>query len=507
MARKWFDADKLLYRRQFVLGPRFLTSLPSWKRIRLRDGICISAHPDLDTWQVAREGRSITLLGYILDPNRPDDHDSAILDNLLTDLVDGAGSWMKSLETLGGRWILIVDDGEEVRLLNDPIGTRQVFYTDVSMTKDLWCATQPGIIAEALQLRMDPVAVNEYVESDVFRQWPLYLWPADTSPYREIVHLLPNHFLNLSTGMCSRFWPDGRLGELSLQEAAQISSELLTGLMRSASRRFDLAHLLSAGWDSRLLLAASKDLCRRIDYFTFRLRPTDVATTPKLLSRLGLNGRMVRLPDRMSSEFAELHRRNVTLAHDFWGRCGQALLDSYPRGSVCVTGDAAEITRVRFRLPKGEEKVTARSLARFTSFHAPDQMEKIPFVMRAWEKWLSRLGNTFNVHVLDLFYWEHWGGNFAAMDLAEADMVFESFPPYSCRTLLTTMLSTDEALRDHDDPILYRATINNLWPEVLSVPVNPEPRPDWRSLVRKSEMYQLAKRRLGWIRGARARRG
>jgi hypothetical protein len=35
------------------------------------------------------------------------------------------------------------------------------------------------------------------------------------------------------------------------------------------------------------------------------------------------------------------------------------------------------------------------------------------------------------------------------------------------------MLSVDEKYRDHDEPIHYRMMIRNLWPEVLSEPVNP----------------------------------
>ena len=95
------------------------------------------------------------------------------------------------------------------------------------------------------------------------------------------------------------------------------------------------------------------------------------------------------------------------------------------------------------------------------------------------------MGNTYNIHILDLFYWEHWAGNFAAMSQAEWDIVQEVFTPYNCRRLLTNMLSVDERLRDHDETVFYRELINELWPEVLSEPINPPYRPPMGHRIRQ----------------------
>jgi hypothetical protein len=129
-------------------------------------------------------------------------------------------------------------------------------------------------------------------------------------------------------------------------------------------------------------------------------------------------------------------------------------------------------------------------------------MEDNIFVNRAWEKWLSGLRELYNIHILDLFYWEHWGGNFCAMTQAEWDIVQEVFTPYNCRNLLMKMLSVDEKYRDHDLPIFYRELSNKLWPEVLREPVNPKPqisnnkpiRSFMRYLLKKTHLYDKIKR-------------
>jgi asparagine synthetase B (glutamine-hydrolysing) len=101
---------------------------------------------------------------------------------------------------------LIVDDGRHIRLFHDAVGLRQVFYTDADHASDLWCASQPGMIAERLKLGMDPSASN-FVNSFGQRNRE-YWWPGDSCPYKEIRHLPPNHYLNLETGLRCRYWPN-----------------------------------------------------------------------------------------------------------------------------------------------------------------------------------------------------------------------------------------------------------------------------------------------------------
>lgn len=479
-----YDTATLLYRRQFILGPSYVSTFSSWKTIRVRDTICITAHPQLNTHQSVRYNKSVTLLGYILDPDNAEASDSDIVDRLLDDCLRDGGfeKIVKSTEGMGGRWILIVDDGTLVKLFTDPMGLRQVHYTNTSFSGPMWCATQPGLLAEVLQLGLDDDQRKGYLESYVkdwsqrqrFCGWPC-LWPGDTTPYRQVSHLLPNHYLDLNTRLSHRFWPDKALSEYSLEKAVENGSHILAGLIKSADRRFALAMSFSAGWDSRVLLAASKDTCDRMYFYTYRHGPhsPDTVVPPRLLSRLGLECNLVRYPARMSKEFEAIYNRNVTIPHDYTGRINQALYHQFPANRVGITGNAAEITRARFRLAVGEE-LTARKLARLTYFGSyGDQLEQSAYVVKAWERWLGGLVNIHNVHPLDLFYWEHFGGNFAAMDQSELDIVHETLTPYNCRTFLVKMLSVDEKYRDHDEPIHYRMMIRNLWPEVLSEPVNP----------------------------------
>jgi hypothetical protein len=59
-----YDIRKLLFRRQFILGPFFIESLSDWKRLKIGETIFLTVHPDLGTeaWKLA--GHVAAGVGY-----------------------------------------------------------------------------------------------------------------------------------------------------------------------------------------------------------------------------------------------------------------------------------------------------------------------------------------------------------------------------------------------------------------------------------------------------------
>ena len=472
MKQKKYDqlmTDKFLFRRQFILGPHFIENFTSWKKIKIKDKFCLTVHPDLNTYQCVVKDTSVTLIGYVLDPLEPQSRDDKIIDKL-AEKIAGMDKLSKPFDLtydFGGRWILIVDDGKELRLFNDPMGLRQTFYTNILHTRDLWCASQPGIIAEILNLEIDKAAGNEFINSKAYKTMHEIVWPGDSTPYKEINHLLPNHYIDLNTGSHHRYWPDRKIDDISLEMGVEKTADTIRALIKSASHRYSLAFAMTAGWDSRLLLAASREISHNIFYFTHDRWPNDpdVLVSSRLLGRLGLKHTVVKYPTRMDPRFERIYKRNVTASHDLWGTMAQGLYDhhGYPKNTICIKGNASEIARVRIRFPAGVD-ITAKELAMSSTTNPAYKplMRECSFVVKSWEKWLLNLGDLYNIHLLDLFYWEHFAGNFASMTQAEWDIIQDVFTPYNCRNLLTTMLAVDEKYRDHDDPILYRKMIKHI---------------------------------------------
>jgi len=476
--------ENLPFRNQFVLGPAYVESLPSWQRLKVSGPLCLTAHPALNTLQATRGDTSITLLGYIIDPDNPDHGDEDILNRMILHL-SGCDGFFEQTYKFGGRWVLIVNDGKNVRLFNDAAGLRQVFYTDMSQTGVLWCASQPRIIAGLCGLEMDPDAVD-FIDSYEFRKKLEYRFPAYSSPYREIAHLLPNHYLDLKTGTRHRHWPNGPLKDMSPDDAIEEAASMLTSLLTGISRRFDLAISLTAGLDSRIVLAASRSLRDRISFMTVRQidKPDDhpdVAVASELLSRLALKHDVVRSSLIMEPEFLRVFSNNVPVAHAIYAPDAHAILHYSKQTMAAVTGSVSEIGRCSFRskLSKSDRAlISARDLASLQG------MGESRFADDHFTAWLDQLGDIYNYHILDLFEWEQGHGSWLAMCQLEFDIAWrEIFTPFNCRHLLMTLLAVNDKYRKPPYE-LHEKLIRRLWPELLSVPVNPHS-------LKRNKLYAL----------------
>jgi hypothetical protein len=380
-----------------------------------------------------------------------------------------------------------MDNGQDRWLFNDPCGFRQVFYTQ-GIPQGLWCASQTGILAEVLGLAMDPDAA-EFLRA-YRRREPEYWWPGDSSPYKEVRHLLPNHCLDLKEGVPRRFWPDGPITNRPAAEVAKENAQILQNLIASASNRTELALTVTAGKDTRLLLAACRAVQDQVYYNTWLYWDMswdhrDIQIPSRLLSSLGLPHHVIPCPSRMDGEFRRIYRRNVTSAHDGIGVIAQGLYHHYPQQKVMMMGDGMPIAdwglffRSKLRGGKPDEwgdQVEPQTLARLTN-------RKEEFAIRAFDGWLSGARQT-HVDVLDLFGWEDCESSWVGMTQAEMDIVQDVLVPYNCRQFLVNMLSAPEPSRAYPEFALHKSMILQLWPDVLREPVNPPIKPSVVSIAR-----------------------
>lgn len=468
--------DKHLYRRQFVLGPSFLPSLPSWQQTKLNASFCLSTHPDLEVTQARKGDLSLCLIGYILDPAHPERTNIHILQALLEQPSLTRGAVFEETAALTGRWILIFSDQKGSILFHDAAGLRQVFYA-TGDAGSLWCASQPSLIAAELGLQMDEAA-EAFLQSPAYRGLTEPWWPGNSSPYARVKHLLPNHCLDMQSHEVRRYWPVAPLPGRSLKEAAEEGAAILRSSLLSGHNRFELALPLTAGWDSRVLLAATKDMAKEVFYYTLqyhkmKLSHEDIQIPNNLLSRFNLQHHILPCPGSMTPAFESMYMSNVSNAHESWGIIAEGLFNHYPEQKVCLKGSVSEIAR-NFYNDNGriipDEAVDANRLS------ALCWMGNDPFVLRHFEAWLEGArpaAHNAGIHLLDLFYWEQRVGNWQAASQLEWDLVQEAFTPYNCRNLLTVLLSADASHRLPPHYQLYEQLARELWPETLSEPVNP----------------------------------
>lgn len=462
------------YFNQFILGPAFAEQLTDWQRITVGKGLKLTAHPDLACTQATDGGRELTLIGHILDPFAPDATNDEIVRALLEHFTSRS-DLIAATDRFGGRWLLVATSAEGSFIFHDALGLRQAFYTDPIVTGTVWVMSQAGIASEMLSLTPDEQALD-YLDTETFRRTFESRFPAAATTFKDLKHLLPNHWLDLGTGKSRRYWPSAPLKARSPEEAIDRVCALMAGQIRAASARFDLVLSLTAGFDSRLVLATARRMVDRICIMTLRQGRMpdhfpDLEIPGRLLKRLGLPHEVVHASSTMSPEFSMQFKRNVYLAHDHYGHDAEAILKHFGRTKAVLTGSGAEVGRRAFRrkLPHADHvRFTPELLAwlEYGSMH--------PFLVEHFRDWLADASQQNYIKLLDLFEWEQDYGNWLAMTQLEFDLAWrEVFTPYNCREVLATLLGVDERYRKAPDYLLFRRAIQRTWPELLSEPINP----------------------------------
>lgn len=470
------ELERLRFRRQFILGSEVLPRFPSWQRVRVGGKLWLHAHPDLTVTQAVAGPLELTLVGFLLDPENPSDTNAHVLRGLST-RIRVVEDVFRATAGMGGRWVLIVSIGQKAILFADPCGLRQVCYT-ISTDRRMWCASEPTVLAEQLGLSSSPQA-ERFLASPYVRSEEEHWWPGDSTLFSEISHLLPNHFLDLTTKTSHRFWPWAPLQQVSMAEGVQRGAELLSGLLKSAANRFPLALPITAGLDSRMLLAAAREVKDEIFYYTLRKHHTpseDIEVPARLLRRLGLTHHVIDAMAPADEAFWQLYRANTYGAHKAWSNIAFSLHNHYPSTRVAINGNCAEITRCAYSRPNRIRRVAAGKVPVRDLLYL-GAMDRNAFSLEHIGRWFEEaapqaIDNGYDL--LDLFYWEQRMGRWQASAQLEWDIAQETLSPFNCRALINTWLGVDRTFRVPPSSTLFLEMTHRLWPEVLSEPVNPK---------------------------------
>lgn len=224
------------------------------------------AHLQMQVTQVSSGECGVTLIGYLLDPDNPKHSDEIILRSL-SDTKTFFQNPYRATRKLGGRWLIIIQQHDETLLFADPAGLRQLFYTKIGVTKTIHCASEPGLLANVCGFSIDPEA-EDFQQSSGFQANKEYWWPGDRSCFSEVKRLLPNFSLNPNSGERKRFWPVKPIEPIEKKEAIEVLGKRLPSFMEAISHRGKVAVSITAGLDSRMVLAASKSIVDRFEFMT-----------------------------------------------------------------------------------------------------------------------------------------------------------------------------------------------------------------------------------------------
>lgn len=473
--------NRLLYRRQFLLAREPVPELNGWDTRQIFK-FYLYVHPDLKITEARSSTRTLILLGYLFDPASPQSSDRDILQNILAATNDFDGLTL-ALKPYTGRYVLFYQDRKCLCLIQDALALREVYFGQKE--NRVLCGSQPNLLERfsrpKIQQSSDPKLLD-FVHNHLPRIRNGRLWPGDSTPFNGVKHLLPNHYLDLSRLESIRYWPNAQLKRVELDEAVRKCAAFLQGAMKAAAHRHPLMLAVTAGLDSRTLLAASKEISGSIYFFINKEdrldeQSADIRIPREMFKQIGLPFNVHKIPKDVPEEFKRTFLDNTFYAREM---LLPVIYNVYFRNNsekLNILG-VGEVGRTKFY---NEPKKLIPYYLAYMLKH-----RRSSYATRECELWLENakpVARRFGLNIMTLFWWEVLIGNWGAVGNSESDIAIEEFDPYNSHYLYEMFLSVDAKYRTFKDNILFKELIRFMWPQLLDVPDNPpESFRDWCEL-------------------------
>ncbi len=412
-ARGWGFAETFRHQYRITRGGAPIT--PEWQT-RTLGGWRIEHCPALRSGEITGpDGALIAiLLGIAIGP------DGTCLEAQTELSAQDSADPQTWIEQLAGRFVLLAEFGDEMRLYCDPSGNLSTVYNACT-----------GTIASSVTLAIeDELQPAHEVDLDAIAHRQQRLLFGQTTDQR-VRRLIPNHYLRLADFAELRHWPCDDTDFAALNEnRTGIYREAADRLARNVTalaRRFSCALPITGGMDSRIVLASAAQVFADIDhYYCYGLNwstEVDAKLAMKLAAHLTLPFQVFsrRAPlvkaaytqDFVDEEYDRMRLRTgwcYRMRSD-WGR----FVAMSPRVDVVLRGTAAEMTRANKwdAADFGKPCTASVGLSKLTGQMpgAPrDAAQETRYrqLLGQYEAWMANLPEPAQARLYDIAHMELW---------------------------------------------------------------------------------------------------
>lgn len=462
------DPERLLFRRQFLLTETPINQLEDWSCLEI-DRYYLYAHPDLEVNQISDSEKSIVLIGELYDSDSPEKGNVDILRDILIN-AHGKEALIAGLKRYAGCYALLYTSGGEGVIVHDARALREIYYCKDS--NQIVCGSQPNLVAKfsspEVELSSNPMLLDFYKNHLDDSKWI-----GDETYFQGIKYLTPDHYLDINKREVHRYWPHEPIKRLDLKEAVPRACAFLQGIMRAIVHRHSAMMAVTAGTDSRTLLAASRGIRDKIYYFVNNIGlhndHPDISIPIEMFAKIGTPFHVHDVPQDVSDEFRKIFLNNTFIASDRYLPAIYHVLFKNHADKVLILG-VGEIGRTYY----GKEPKQLNSYLMAYKLGYP----RAPYVINQCGKLLPevlRIAKKYGINAMDFLHWEYRLGPWGAVRNSESNIAIEKVDPYNSHLLSEIFLGVDDKHKNHlEHPcVLFREMIRNMWPQLLDWPINP----------------------------------
>ena len=460
------EIERLRFRRQYLLTT-YKIECPFLNNLNvLNENTYLYTHIDLNVTLESSESRKIVLIGDMFDFEFPDYDNRNILEILVKYDFE---TLIPVISRYSGRWVLIYSGEEGMVMLHDASASRKVYY--YSQRKGMSCSSNPHLLATALKI---PYTSEEerlafYYSDDAKKTFGSNI--GNLTIYDGVFQLMPNHYLDLINKQVTRFWPCRRIEKSPLEQVVEKSSAIIKGYMESITNRYKVMLPVTAGKDSRILLAATKNRPSGVFYYLNKERwlnekSQDVYIPQRLLPKLSLKHNLVDPYVEIDEDFKKMYFENNRFASALFL---PVIYNYYLNFSDRINLPGTFINIIEEVYEIDPENISGGALARL------HKLDHYKFVVNYYQEWYEASRDRCiqsNISAESLFFWEERMANWGTQLQLDKDIAQEEIIPFNSMLLIENMLKVPLNLRQKPDYILHREIIRKLWPEALQEPFN-----------------------------------
>lgn len=297
-------------------------------------------------------------------------------------------------------------------------------------------------------------------------------WISGTlTAHRGVHRVLANHYLDLATWTAHRFWP--RPGEFDgwrdFDAAVELSARAITEFASAASRAFKLGVTLTAGIDSRGLVAASRPVINDVEFFTLAVPGTDMDAdvSRRLAKRFGLKHRVLPLHEADEEAMAVWDRMVGDCTMEVTRRSYTTVGDLTERDAI-LTGLFGETARCRLYRQDWE---TINDAVIDVDFIADRlTVPQNPELLENFRIWLAELEGQPNSVIMEMAFVELKVGIWSMGQRPISNSVKLNLLPFCQRRVLDVFVGVNP--KEKGTERLFKSMIQRLWPELFEFKIN-----------------------------------
>lgn len=411
------------------------------------------------------------------------------MQELLENSPTVSNDFLDFLDSLMGVFLILKRSEENgVEVFTDCSAVYKCFYQKDNNGNIIALCSDPILVQMYFgAMRDKSTEAISYYSSEAFLKFPYRI--GNLTSFQNVFQLLPNYSLNLSTNNIHRIFPRIGIERNSMEEIAERLRLYFDNITRQLVRTFSVRVALTAGWDSRMVLASTIALKEKVKYFTFKTpmlndKHIDITVSKAIAKSLNLDYNLINCTQ-------EIDQSQVNILHESFELLDPVQFEFILNGvakfndkkEVILEGTVSEVVKNYLedvRIRSGEDLCRA--------MHFPVHSYTASYFDNKYSE-LKLLEHKYGYDLRDLAHWEQDITNFAAQKTFIKQSYANVVPIFNSRKLIIDILSTDRKYRDKQSHFFYNFFIDQYYPELGEFQVNPKLKIRVIRLMKKLGVY------------------